>query len=97
MATYLMNSSGIIHIPIERADNIYLRVQKQTSTIATSYLYNIETNQKLEPMVDITIYNMTKQFYIQKVPKYNYYGIHLDNDYLVSYKNREIAIIKNNA
>jgi hypothetical protein len=89
-----MNATGIIHIPIEPAENIYLRVQKQTPFLATTYLYNTETNQKMDNLSDITIFNMTKNFYIQRVPKYKYYGIYLDNDYMISYKNSEIAIIK---
>jgi hypothetical protein len=92
--SYNFNRDGIILVQLE--NNIYIRIQKQTPTIATAYLYNIDTKQKLEDVLsDIAIYNISKGFYIQNFPKYNYYGIYLENDYLVYYKNKEVAIIQN--
>ena len=93
--SYNFNREGIILVHLE--NNTYLRIQKQTPAIATAYLYDIDTNQKLEDILSsITIFNISKQIYIQNFPKYNYYGIYADNDYLISYKNKEIAIIQNN-
>ena len=93
MKIYQMDATGVITTPVEL--DIYLRIQKQTSNIATTYLYNIETNQKTENLSDITIFNITKNSYIRRIPKYNYYGLYLDNNYIISYKNNEIAILQN--
>jgi len=95
MSIYQMNSCGVIIIPVDPSENIYLRIQQQTHNLATTYLYNIETNQKTENLCDITIFNITKNCYIRRSPSYNYYGLYLDNNYVISYKNQEYAILKN--